>query len=245
LLTQLHELLKRGGLIGALAGHEFVQDEAQRIEVALEGDLLPRKLFRRHVHGRAGPDFRALNRFRDPRQPEIRDAHLTLPVQHHVCGFQVAVNHASVVRRGKARADLARDFNRLVGGEASNPPYQRAEVFAVNIFHREVGHPFGFADVENAANIRVRNMPCQANLRMETLQCGRVMGERLGQELDGDGLAELQIIGPVDFAHPASSRQGNNAVTARKDCPGSEAPAANRAGAAQKRRAGRRGFGRT
>ena len=41
--------------------------------------------------------------------------------------------------------------------------------------------------------------------------------ESVGQELEGDGLPELQVVGPVDLAHAPLSQQARDAVAAGQE----------------------------
>ena len=49
----------------------------------------------------------------------------------------------------------------------------------------------------------MRDLPGEANLGVELREADRVGLERLGQELQGDGLAERQVVGAIDLAHAA------------------------------------------
>ena len=47
-----------------------------------------------------------------------------------------------------------------------------------------------------------------------------------GQELEGDGLAELQVVGPVHLAHAAPAQEADDAVPVEQQVTGREALAA-------------------
>jgi hypothetical protein len=54
--------------------------------------------------------------FRHSGKTEVRDAHLAAAVDHDIAGFQVTMQNATRVRRGKARAYLAAKLGGFVGG---------------------------------------------------------------------------------------------------------------------------------
>ncbi len=100
------------------SGEELVEDEAERVDVALDRRALARELLGRHVGGRARDLRAALVVVDADGEPEVRDLRAAASVDHDVAGLQVAVEHALVVRRGETRAELARDLDRLVLREA-------------------------------------------------------------------------------------------------------------------------------
>jgi hypothetical protein len=100
-------------------GRELVEDETQRVDVAAHGRALSGELFRRHV-GRS-PGYLALDDVgRRHREAEVRDPRPATPVDHDVGGLQVPVQDAAVVRGSEARAELARDLERLVRRKPSD-----------------------------------------------------------------------------------------------------------------------------
>ena len=55
---------------------------------------------------------------------------------------------------------------------------------------------------------------------MKSLKFASVSGERFGQELESHGLAEFQIISPIDFTHSALAKQTDDAITLSEHGPG-------------------------
>ena len=208
----------------APAGEHLVEHEAERVQVAARRDFLPRELFRRHVRGRS----RTQEFARRAREAEIGDADPAGAVEHDVRRLEVAVDDAAVVRGGEARADLARQLDRAVLRKAADATEQRREILAVDVLHRQERVAFELADVVHAAHVGMRDLPRHADFRMELRQPRRIAIERLGEELQRDRLAELQIVGPIHLAHTAPTEAPDDPVAAVEDGSGRESAVIDR-----------------
>src|SRR5436309_2172101 len=100
-------------------------------------------------------------------ESEVHDVCPAAPIDHHVGGLQIAMQHAVVVRGGKPCAELAGNLQGFVFGQSPDASEQRSEVFAIDVFHRQKVQPFGFADVEDATDVRVRYLAGDANFAVE------------------------------------------------------------------------------
>ena len=163
-----HQARERLRFERQLAGEDLVQHQAERVDVALDGDFLARELLGRHVGRRAVAHFGAFDLARQSGQSEIGEQHLAAAVEHDVGRLQVAMQHALFVRGGESGAELARDLERLVAGQPADAPQQRAQVFAIHVFHREEVQPFDFAEVVDAADVGMRDLPGDADLVAES-----------------------------------------------------------------------------
>jgi hypothetical protein len=222
-------------------GEDFVEHEAERVDVAARRQLPSLELLRRHVFGRAFERRAAAELFQQPGEPEVRDADVPVLVNHHVRGLEVAVDDARLVRRREPRAQLPRNLDRLVRRQAAEPLEHRREFLAPHVLHREEVHPVGFADVVDAADVAVRNLPRDPHLPMKARERSSVGRERFGQKLERHGLFELQVFGPVNFAHPAAAQEADDAVTLSQDSPGDEPRAVERVGRGERASAVRPG----
>src|SRR5262249_7252300 len=97
-------------------------------------------------------------------ETEIGDAHLTFCIEHHVGRFDIAVNHAQLMRSRESGTQPRRDLGRLGGRQSSDPPQQRTKILAFDILHCQETKPVGFRDVVHATYVWVRNLAREANL---------------------------------------------------------------------------------
>src|SRR5205085_5399894 len=98
-------------------------------------------------------------------------------------------------------------------GQPPDAAQQRGEVFAIDVFHRQEVQPLGLAYVEDAADVRVRHMARDADFAVKARQGRAVRRQAFGEQLQGDRLRELEVVGAVDFAHAAAAQQADDAVT--------------------------------
>ena len=189
------------------------------------------ELLRRHVLRRAGDAGAGVGA--DRRDAEVGDADVAVAVDHHVGRLQVAMQHAALVRRGDAGAQLPRELDRLVLRDAADAAEQRGQILAVHVLHRQEAAAVGVAEVVEPADVLVRHLARDAQLVVELRQAAIVGRDAAGQELQRDRLIERQVVGAIHFAHAAASEQGDEPIAAGDDRAGRE-------GARRKGRPGRR-----
>jgi hypothetical protein len=136
----------------ALPGQHLVQNQPERVDVALHADLAARQLLRRHVGRRPGASG-AGSVLLQHGEAEVGEAHLAGAVEHHVAGLEVAMQDAGVMRRRQAGADLPRDVDGLVLGQPPDPPQQRREILAVDELHGQERLAAEVADVVDATDV--------------------------------------------------------------------------------------------
>ncbi len=181
------------------------------------------------------------NLARDRGHAEIGDARTAAAVDHHVVRLQIAMQHARVVRGGHARAQLPRDLERLVRRQPPDATQQRRQILSIDELHREELESVDVADVMDAADVRMRDLPRDARFGMKPRQRARRHGKRLRQELQRHRLIELQVVGLVDFAHPADAEQADDAVAVRENSAGDETSAGPAVRNVRRAEGGRRG----
>jgi hypothetical protein len=203
----------------AASGEHLVEQQSQREQVAARGGGAARDLLRRHVGGRAGGRLAPLRLVRE-REPEIRQARAAATVDHHVRGLEVAMHDALLVHRREPRRQVARQLQPLVGGQPPDASEQRRQVFPVHVLHGQERVLAHLDDVVDAAHVGVRHPAADAHLAVELLQPLR--RQRAVEEFQRDRLAELDVVGAVDLAHPALAQERHDPVSAREHGPGRE-----------------------
>ena len=136
--------LDQGALMRPVTKWNTVLDRAEDLPSAF------REAFRQITTGRPGAAHIAL-----PFDVQVHDADLARSVEHDVRGFEVAMQHAALVRGREPGADLPRDLERLVLGQPADAPQRRGEIFAVDVLHRQEEMSVRLADVVHAADVRV------------------------------------------------------------------------------------------
>jgi len=117
---------------GWFTSENFVQNQAQRINVTAPRYFPAGSLLGRHVGRRSAANVHYFTGY--ARQAEVGDTQLALPVEHDVTRLQIAVQHAFIVRGGQAGAELAGDFQRLVRRQPPDRARQRAQILAIPVF---------------------------------------------------------------------------------------------------------------
>ena len=123
MLLHLHQLHERRRIERTFAREEFIEHQTQRIDVALESDLSARELFGRHVGRRAAANI-ALQLFAQSGEAEVHDDDVAAAVDHHICRFQIAMQHAFFMRGGQPGAQVAGSFDSFIRGQAADAPQQ-------------------------------------------------------------------------------------------------------------------------
>src|ERR1019366_1634408 len=94
--------------------------------------------------------------------------------------------------------------------------------FAIDVLHRDVGRAFDLAEVVHSANVGMRDLAGGAHLAVEAFEQAGMVRRRRGQELQRDGLVELEIDGSVDLAHAAAAEESEYAVALAESGSGGE-----------------------
>jgi len=124
------------------------------------------------------------------------------------------VDDADVVDRLEPGGDLQRDVERPVRHQAALYAHDLLEVGAADQLHRDVGEPAVLAVLVDAADVAVRDLARQLDLRLEAARHLGVRGDLGPQHLERDGLVEDAVVGLVDDAHAATAH-GTQDLVAR------------------------------
>jgi hypothetical protein len=95
---------------------------------------------------------------------------LSTAVDHDVGGFQITMQNTAFVGGVQSGTDLAREFHRLVAGQAADTAQQRRQIFTIDVLHRQEMQSFDHTEVVHAADVWVRHLPRNTNLIAEARQ---------------------------------------------------------------------------
>ena len=107
-----------------------------------------------------------------------------------------------------------------------------AEVLAVDVLHRQERLPVRLADVVDAADVGVRDLPAVRTSAWNRASRSGSRASSARQELQRDRLTERQVVGAVDLAHAAPAEHRDDAVAAGEEGAGGEALAGRGEGGA-------------
>ena len=144
-------------------------------------------------------------------ESEVEDLGLAATGDENVGRLDVAVDDAFGVGGIERIGDLDGKVNNLLGREraAANAHIQG---HAFEQLHGDKTPTGVFADFIDGTNIGMIQGGGGASLALETLEGLWVMGQFIGQELEGHMAAELEILGFEDHTHPAAAQLADDAV---------------------------------
>lgn len=208
---------------GQPAGHELVQDDAQRIDVDAMIGLAALGLLRRHVVGRA-EDHAGLGLLRlsavETRElgdAEVEDLHEVraprVVDQKYVLWLEIPVNDSLGVGRRQPATDLDPRVATVCPVKPPDRLQPVTEVAAVQVLHHEE-HPAlgGRAEVRDVDDVLVSDAARGLGLADESLDHVAAVGELLVEHLQRDLFLDDDVLREVDDAHPALPQQLEDAV---------------------------------
>ena len=226
---------RRGAGKRQRARRHLVDHDAEGKEIRPLVGLVSPGLFRRHVGHRAEHDpgrrpvgvgdlgghrgIGGLGLEAVSCQTEVEQPGTALG-QRDVGGFEVAVDDPLPVRGVEGIGDLDGNPDRLVDGQRAlrEPLGQRV---ALQVLHHQVVDPVLGADVEDGADMGVTQGRQRLGFPLEPLPAFGILGEVLGQDLDGDGAIKTGVAGSIDFAHAAGADPGDDFI-GTEACAGSQ-----------------------
>ncbi len=187
------------------AGDHLEQDGPHGVDVDPVVDVLALGLLGGHVLRRADDDPRPGHAagVERPGDAEVHDLGVALAVDHDVLGLEVAVDDAEAVGLDEALEDLAGQVEGLGLVEVARAADEALQVLARDVFHGDVDRQPFLADVVHPADVPVGDLAGQLDLVAEALDDLEVGGDLRLEELEGDDLADLAVVGLVDGAHTA------------------------------------------
>jgi hypothetical protein len=152
----------------------------------------------------------AQDRLRRPGQAEVQQLRPRLG-QHHVAGLEVPVDHTVPVGLVQGVRDLGGVAQGLVQGQGTllEPVVQR---LALQVLQDEVVGAVLVSDVVEDADVGMVQRRNGLGLTLEAQAQVGVLGEMLGQHLDGHGAVEAGVPRPVHLAHPPGPQGAEDLV---------------------------------
>ena len=123
----------------------------------------------------------------------------------------------------EAHRYLARYFDRLVRRQPADPAEKNREVIPIDVLHGDVVEAFRFPDIEDAADIRVRNLSRSPHFALEPGQQFLVRRKLFGQELQRHRLFEFKVLRFVHLSHASLTEKRQYPVSLRENGPGEKA----------------------
>ena len=178
------------------AGQHLVGDDAKRPEIRPCVHRFTRRLFRRHVAGRAhraalARELRRRLVHLDFREPEVEDLHLSRRRQHQVRRFEIAVHDAGGVCGGERIGDLCDDASDLGHRQRSAGEASRQRL-ALVMRHRDERLAGVFADLVDRRDVRMIERAGRARLPQQAGRRVWIAGRSRRQELERDPSLEVR-----------------------------------------------------
>ena len=192
---------------GLLAGEQLVEHHAGRVHVALRPDAPAARLLRRHVGDRADDVAVGGERVavQEPCDAEVHHLHVAVAVQHHVLGLHVAVDDALAVGEGQSFQQLGAHGGHVAVAELPDELVQR---HAVDQLPDEVA-PLAVAEpVVERDDVGMR----EGRGRLDLADDAARHAPALGDDLQRDGLVELQVAGLEDLGETAAADASHDLV---------------------------------
>src|SRR5271166_6383244 len=146
------------------SSQHFIEHYAQRKKVGADGGAGTLQLLGRHVHRCTGEVPRARQFQRQAGESEVHEAHPAPPVDHDVGWLQIAVQNTVLVGGAQTGANLTGNLKSFFTGRTAHPPQYRGQVLAIDVLHGEEVLPVEMTDVEDAADIGMRDLASQTDL---------------------------------------------------------------------------------
>ncbi|MQY16850.1 hypothetical protein SRB5_70530 [Streptomyces sp. RB5] len=206
------------------SGEEFVEDDAERVEVGVRAHRAAHRLLRGHVRGAADGDAGAGEAggvdVEDGGDAEVQDGEVALGADHDVAGLEVAVDDRDGVHGGEDRAELGGHGGGPVAGVRLVLGEVVGEVGALNVLHDEVQLVAVGPRVVHGDQPRMPDAggdPAFAQEAAAQVAGLGAVGRARVEQLDGDAAFEGVVVALPDLAHAALADERGELVTARDD----------------------------
>ena len=208
---------------GPSGAQHLVEHPPERELVGAEVHRLSASLLGRHVAHRAqhrvgvgdrcggSGGTRVVVAGRQLGEAEVEDLHEAVPRDHHVFGFQVAVNDPGPVGLGQAGGHLHGHVEGPAEGRRAGGEHV-AQRLPLHQLHDDEEPGVGSAHVVDSEDVRMVQGGGRARLLFEAAHTRRMGGHRRGQQLDRHLAAQAQVAGAEHLAHAAGAEEGQHLV---------------------------------
>src|SRR5579862_312892 len=205
---------------GLFTGDHFVEQNAERENVATAVHHFAFNLLGRHVTGRAHDVGGLLNgaELQNFGGAEVGDFYRVIGSEHQVGGLDVAMNDVAVVGELQGAAGLFHDAENAGEREELTGIEEALKAFAFDEFHGDEEDAVFFASVENDHDVGMGEEAGGARFGLETGEefGSAESGARFGEleSFYGDGTADDWIVGAINDAHGAAAEFAGDLVAA-------------------------------
>ena len=148
----------------------------------------------------------------DLRQPEIENLGVPALGDEDVGGLDVAVDDAFGVGGVERVGDLDAERSEPSSISSGLPAIRCFSVCPSRNFHGDEGSPIVLVNLVDRADVRMVQSGRSLGFPLETAESLRVVGEFVGQELQGDVATELEVLRLVDHTHAPAADPLEDAV---------------------------------
>ena len=197
-----------------LPDEALVEHAAERVDVCLPVDLLPRDLLRGDVVDRAQQvvAVSASGLLRDPsRQAEVGQVGVvgaigtSAPIEEDVRGLHVEMDETAGVRGIQRARGLRDDADRIRRVEAASAQAPM-QVTPLDVAHGDEEEVFGRPRLVDRDDVRMVDRRSQLRLPQEAVAKRLILRKTGREQLQRHPPLEPQVLGQVDDAHPAEAQ---------------------------------------
>jgi hypothetical protein len=139
--------------------------------------------------------------------------------EHDVAGLEIAVGDAIAVRFIESAGNLRAEREHLRRGERSFLQALRQRL-AFEEFHDDEIHAVLLADVVQRADVRMIEAGNDFGFAFETLAAGSIVGEFVGENLDGYNTLQTRIACLIHLAHAARAERREDLIGTKPEAVG-------------------------
>ncbi len=196
----------------------FVQQDAERVLIALRRCLVPANHFGRHIKYGACNTVRrccglgAVTCLGDPEVHDNRFHAAAAPSEEDIRRFEISVDDTRVVSCCHRRRDRQQEICRFDDGKRALARKPFGQILALEQLHDEKRESTLRSNVEDRHHVRVADGGCSATLTHHTTNGSRIDGGVFVNHFDGNSRAKLHVARFEHFTHRAATEKARSLV---------------------------------